>query len=103
MMRRCLVLLGVAAVEILGRLTWVMLSPGSRITRENYERIQVAMTRQEVENLLGGPPGDYGSGNVVAEWGTFSPEGLLGQSNPNVKVWLGSDFFISLLFSEDGS
>jgi hypothetical protein len=33
----------------------------SRITRENYTRIQVGMNRAELEALLG-PPGDYRTG-----------------------------------------
>jgi len=36
-----------------------LLTPRHRISRENYEKIQVGMTPQGLEALLGVPPGDY--------------------------------------------
>jgi len=51
---------------------WILLiaGPASRlitgskpsINRESYDRIQLGMTSQEVEKILGGPAGDYGPG-----------------------------------------
>jgi hypothetical protein len=40
------------------------------VTRANYERIGLGMTRQEVEELLGGPPTDgfVASGYAVKVW-----------------------------------
>lgn len=36
-----------------------------RVTPENHKKIVVGMKREQVEKLLGGPPGDYSSGPSV--------------------------------------
>jgi hypothetical protein len=38
---------------------------GSHITRENYHRIKIGMTLNEVRSILG-PPGDYSTGQTVS-------------------------------------
>lgn len=48
-----------------GALLWLN-TPRHRISRESFEKIQVGMTRAEVEEILGVPPGDYGPGNTYA-------------------------------------
>ena len=35
-------------------------APGPRLQVENYPQVRVGMTRAEVEELFGGPAGDYG-------------------------------------------
>lgn len=40
-------------------------APGAGITKANYERITVGMTLQEVEAVLGCPPGDYTDGQAL--------------------------------------
>src|SRR5438874_1603851 len=63
--RRLLVLLGVALVAsilayFLVVAPWLRLL---RISRENYDRIQLSMTEEEVQAVLGLPPGHYSTGD----------------------------------------
>jgi hypothetical protein len=61
MRRRTLLvaLVGLAVVVAVGAL--VMWPRANRVTRENYDRIQIGMSRGDVEAILG-PPGDYRTG-----------------------------------------
>jgi hypothetical protein len=61
-----LAVVGAAGVVVL----WLWPRP-ERVTRENYDRIQIGMGRREVEAILG-PPGDYRTGRGDEEVnGTF--------------------------------
>jgi hypothetical protein len=63
--RRRLLLVGLAAVAVVGvAIAFVLLvpHPHAGITLENNERIRPGMTLEEVEAILGGPPGDYTDG-----------------------------------------
>ena len=53
-------LLACLAVGFAGVL-WLT-APRQRITPESFAKINQGMTLQEVEYILGGPPGDYGPG-----------------------------------------
>jgi hypothetical protein len=48
---------GIAGVEIL----W----PRSPINQENFEKIQMGMSLQEVQDIFGRPPGDYSTAEVI--------------------------------------
>ncbi len=64
-------------------LTAWALTPRHRITRENYRKIDFAMTQRDVEELLGVPAGDYGRGVNVAhtvDESTHSQKELLGET-----------------------
>jgi hypothetical protein len=39
---------------------WLALPPRHGVTRDNYGRIEVGMTLEQVEAILGMPPGDHG-------------------------------------------
>jgi hypothetical protein len=54
------VLLALVAV-VVTTVAW-LLRPQPRIGPENFRRIQAAMTSQEVEEIIGLPPGDYYTG-----------------------------------------
>jgi hypothetical protein len=63
--------------------------PGSKITKENYDKVKEGMTRAEVVAILGEPTGSE----------------LLGQINEQeIKgpAWQGSGFKIVMAFSDDG-
>jgi hypothetical protein len=50
--------MGLAAVLIAAG-TFVLWPHEERVTKANFDRIQVGMSRATVEAMLGGPPGDY--------------------------------------------
>jgi hypothetical protein len=60
-----------------------------RLRLENVARIQVGMTLQEVEDLLGGPPGDYGMWRFGA--GEMTQEGVLAPPGSTELVWFDDD------------
>src|SRR4051812_12875345 len=59
---RRLLLFSVPAALVAGLLAAWLLWPRTAITRENAERVQVGMTRAEVEAILGGPARDDSTG-----------------------------------------
>jgi hypothetical protein len=67
------------------------------ITTDKYERVQIGMTRMQVEAIMGAPPGDY-----------RRPGGLLGNrklrepADPNVRTWVGDTLTVMLLFDDQG-
>src|SRR5690242_10910657 len=40
---------------------WVYLSDSRTITRQQLERVEKGMTRDQIVSIVGGPPGDYRS------------------------------------------
>jgi hypothetical protein len=69
-----------------------------RITQANFERIKVGMRLEEVEAILGVPPGDYTTEPVpdleVGSSGTFKKPG-------RGCAWWGNDGLIQLGVDED--
>jgi hypothetical protein len=65
-MRRRKLLVALAGLAVVGAAGIVVLWPRSvsRITQENCDRVQVGMSRADVEAILG-PPGDYTTGPVA--------------------------------------
>jgi hypothetical protein len=79
MRKRRLLLVGVGALALLGLAAFWLIAdalPRPGITERNYRRIQMGMTLEEVQGILGEPP----SGDVVATredvWGTLQEVGL---------------------------
>jgi hypothetical protein len=67
-----------------------------RLRHENFARIQVGMSLQEVEDLLGGPPGEYGLWGLVEPLtdGMMSQEGVAVPPGSTELVWFdASDRF----------
>jgi hypothetical protein len=65
-MRRWTLLVALAGLAVVVAAGVVVLWPrADRVTRANYERIQIGMTRADVEAILG-PPGDYRTGHGEA-------------------------------------
>lgn len=59
---------------------WLWSKPfGPRLLVENYPKVQMGMSQAEVEELLGGPPGNYGryagGSTMMTEEGYMSPPG----------------------------
>jgi hypothetical protein len=62
---------------------------GSKITRENYDKVKEGMTKAEVVAILGEPTGSELIGQI-------NDQEIRGPS------WQGSDFKIVTMFSDDG-
>jgi hypothetical protein len=88
---------------------WQTASYNEKITDTAFKQLHNGMTLKEVENLLGGPPGDYGPGK-----GEAIPLGLYCcddwdreiikpcDARVNGMVWLGEDVAISACFDKQG-
>jgi hypothetical protein len=63
--RRRLLLVGLGALALLGcgLIVWLTY-PRHRLNQASYERIEVGMTLEEVEAILGGPAADYTGGRA---------------------------------------
>lgn len=69
MSRRRTVLIGLAGVALLAlALPYIVWHP-RRLNHDGFAKIENGMTQQEVEHLLGGPPGIYYPSYPGAGWG----------------------------------
>jgi SmpA / OmlA family len=103
---RCLLALFVLVLLFAGI---TLLTSGSRINEKTYEQIEVGMTEEQVQAILGCPPGNYsmhgttwlGSGPRIY-W--LHPEGSSSQFEPDVvsKAWITDDLLIGVYFDRDG-
>ena len=71
-----------------------VLSPHPRINREVFDRIEIGMTRREVEVLLGAPPGDYTTGLTFADGASVGA--IPFRPDPELVMWLGDDGVIEV-------
>jgi hypothetical protein len=82
----------VLSILLMGFVVWVILRK-PKIDERTYQSIQNGMTSEQVEALIGGPPGDYGSGEVTG--GDFVVQGT------EAKKWLGERIGFVIYFSND--
>jgi hypothetical protein len=76
-----------------------------RITEENFSRIHAGMTQKDVENILGGPPGDYRRQKSIETYYKMEEHPVIvkvGPSSALHPVWWGTEGSIELDLSEDG-
>src|SRR5262245_31199605 len=73
--KRWLLYVAIAACSISLAGTALLRFRSGSISRSNFDRIQVGMTATEVEEILGGPPGYYGTGMYFASIRRFPPWG----------------------------
>src|SRR5438128_1542697 len=66
------------------------------IRYENYGLIERAMSRGQVEDLLGFPPGDYSTGTVEYEIRTWNHH-----VRPNWTSWSGNEGTIRVIFDAE--
>jgi hypothetical protein len=84
------VLLGLGLVGLLAVMG--MSHPRHGVTRQNAERVQVGMTRGEIERCLGGPAGDYSRGEALPVYGYKLLDG---------REWVGDDCAVHVWFDPD--
>jgi len=89
---------GLAVAALAVAVGWTHDKP--RPCRKTFERVQVGMTRAEVEATVGGPPGDYSS----ADW--WPPSALavtgLGDHRINEVEWICNADELHVWYSNDG-
>lgn len=110
--RRCRFLLLVSVTLLLaGGLALWLFFPQSRVTRAGFEALRVGMTMKDVERVLGGPPGDYRTGDVDLDLSRvqpefdnvmFAPEVLLGERHFEHEWWQGDGGTVWVCFDEEG-
>jgi hypothetical protein len=99
-MRKWLILGAIAAVLFFTGIVIALLLPRSEspVNSTNVARIQLGQSEAEVEEILGGPPGDYRRGSRSM---TFDV--ALDAIPPNVlKRWRGDEGLALIQFDPDG-
>lgn len=98
---------GLAAAALLivaAALGWFVLTgePDHPLSRQNYQRIKAGMTRREVEQILGGPPGVIGRAPegpwFVALVEQEGPTNSLGTLDGIPAIWSGARGQILVMF-----
>jgi hypothetical protein len=70
-----------------------------RIDREHFERIRLGMRQEDVEEILGGPPGDYRT--VVEHDLTVGGFWCFRDPDERLEWWEGDKGFIRVTFDEE--
>jgi hypothetical protein len=76
------------------------LQPRPRIDEQAFARIEHGMTEQQVIDIIGAPPGNYGVGE--GELNPFNVSTFWIFPEKSVKTWLGRDKAIQIGFADDG-
>ena len=99
----CWILLGLLITIVAGRGMLWALRPWHRIsTREMFECIKNGMTRKEVEEILGVPPGDYSPGGHVGFGGGEAGHWLF-DCHSSIESWAAETGKIYVQFDERGT
>jgi hypothetical protein len=93
-------LIPLAIVLMLTGALFPLLSPRpSRVTKANFGRIEMGMSRSEVEALLGGPPGDYRTLPATVSTATTWNAALVAGTEES---WLGDEGNVVIYFDAGG-
>ncbi len=95
-----------------------LLTPTHNITAEALKQLQEGMTQAEVESILGGPPGNYGRGEIIgvsaassgpsstvrfpSVWSLLPSSSGGDDPDHETKEWLGDDVGVYVSFSPRG-
>ncbi len=91
------------AVLVTAGAVWWLLSPRPGVTEANCDRIEPGMRREEVEAILGGPPGIYREGKMLVphcEIGPFPGADGVVRTDP---IRSGEQGNGTVSFSENGA
>lgn len=91
-------LVSIAVLGLLG--VRLMTTPSHRIRPENIDRIRAGMTRQEVQELLGAPPGFRARGKVASPI-TYSGPGASWRDGVE-EWWTGDEAAVLVFFDAQG-
>jgi hypothetical protein len=84
-------------------LCWLASSPPPRLRVENFPLVQIGMTQAEVEELLGGSPGNYGE-NSFCGGGWFTSESCYGDAPAGLirRIWCDDANYFAIDFDPQG-
>ena len=86
-----LIVLGVAAAIVI-----IYFVTRPRLNVEGFGVLQRGMTQEEIEKILGGPPGNYGFGKPTIS--KIAPTGVAFRT----EEWIGESMCVSVRFDEAG-
>jgi hypothetical protein len=91
------IVLGVLAISIMGPVIWIVI-PKPGINRQNYLKIQIGMTVDEVTALMGHPPGNYArpTSSISATEGEST-----GEITHEQLFWFGDSGFVVVNFDDN--
>jgi hypothetical protein len=102
-MRKCLLVLGCVAA-VLGAVSlmlWLAV-PRNRITKVSFDAIEVGMARQRVEEVLGGPPGNYGP-DPYAELYVLDFVPPSNEPSSVLSLWFDDGVAVGVWFDREGT
>jgi hypothetical protein len=73
-----------------------------RLRHENFPDIEIGMSQSQVEALVGGPPGNYGTVYLVDKGEFTSLEGLFVPSDARLEVWSDDEARFEVYFDARG-
>jgi hypothetical protein len=97
---KALVVSMAVVLVLVGILLPLMLPYRSPVTRAAYERIEEGTTQDEVEALLGGPPGDYRTRPAVNNLRLYAPSS--GALVRRSELWNGDEGDIIVTYGDGG-
>jgi hypothetical protein len=103
-MRRRTLLVALAGLAVVVAGGAVVLWPrANRVTRENYDRIQIGMSRADVEAVLG-PPGLYASGPLMVGGTVYSDDvaTVMGGERMEEVDWTSDNAIVRVFFRLTG-
>lgn len=101
--RRVFCLLGMLIVAAVF-LSWYFSHPSAprrQLAHENFKSIHKGMSQAEVEELLGGPPGNYG--RYVSGGSLMTCEGYIYPPGSIEKIWCDDSNRFEIYFNTSGS
>ena len=102
MAKRRMLLVGLTvAVVTVGAWSLGGSATGPRLRVENYPEVRVGLSQAEVEELLGGPPGNYGRYARVGE-SMVTCEGYLVPPSSVEQIWCDDSTRFEIYFDERG-
>lgn len=99
MRKRIIALICVALVLIVG--SWILRPQRDQVNNDSISRIERGMTLHEVESILGAPPGDYTTREVL--YVARPAPGYRPWLHKNTaKVWASNDAKVAIHFDDSG-
>jgi hypothetical protein len=88
------VVLCLVAIAIIGPVIWIAI-PKPGINRQNFRKIQVGMSLEDVTALMGRPPGNYaGPTSFILATAQGETIGEIGKTGPRQEAWMSDGGFV---------